>query len=293
MIKPDIESVKKALKKHDFPVDVIIETIALCNLKCVMCPQDSLTRPRGQMNVDLFKKIIDEVSAAAKETKIWLAIMGEPLLCSRIIEMVEYTTAMGLPVHLNTNAMLLNKQMSSFLVEAGVKQFVVGLDAMDADTYSKIRVNGDGKTVKKNTLDLLEIADNVVVQFIEMEENTDQMEAFKDYWLGKGAIVKIRPRLGWGKGVPATNLEDFTPERFPCGWLNRTVSIHWDGNVAQCDGDYDGKHYAGNLNQQTIKELWEGELAARRERHWNKDFSHELCANCQDWKAGRSYVYHP
>ena len=43
----------------------------------------------------------------------------------------------------------------------------------------------------------------------------------------------------------------------------------------------------------TIKEIWETELAERREKHWNNDFSHELCKECKDWQAGRSYFFYP
>ncbi len=127
-----------------------------------------------------------------------------------------------------------------------------------------------------------------------MDENEKELEDFKKYWLENGVIVKIRPKLGWGTGVNADNLNLPDSERdFPCPWLTRTVSIHWNGKFAQCDADYEGIYSPGNLSTTSIKKIWRGELANRREKHWNLDFSHELCVKCKDWQAGRSQFYYP
>ena len=38
-----------------------------------------------------------------------------------------------------------------------------------------------------------------------------------------------------------------------CHHLWERMSIHWDGNVALCVGDIDGKHRLGNLGESSIK----------------------------------------
>jgi len=66
------------VEKHDakasIPVDVAIETVAFCNLRCIMCPQKNLARERGAMSFELFKKIINEVAAESPTSRIWLAL---------------------------------------------------------------------------------------------------------------------------------------------------------------------------------------------------------------------------
>jgi radical SAM protein with 4Fe4S-binding SPASM domain len=134
----------------------------------------------------------------------------------------------------------------------------------------------------------------LIVQFIVMDENESEVEAFRTYWLAKNAIVKIRPKLGWGTGVKAENLNLENSERtFPCPWLTRTVSIHWNGKFGQCDADFEGQYSPGDIRTQTISEVWNGELAKRREKHLAGDFSHDLCTTCKDWQAGRSAFYYP
>lgn len=298
MLKQNLLDAKTSLRKYSFPVDIIIETTNRCNLDCIMCPQSDLTRPRGEMSFDVWKKIIDEIAAESITSRIWCAIMGEPLLLgNKIITMIEYASKKGLNVHLNTNATLMNKDMTNALIESGVKEIIIGLDGTTKETYSKIRCGGDYEKVVQNSLYLLAKNNGfvkVIMQFIEMDENCHEIELFKKYWLSKGATVKLRPRLGWGLGREAKNLVVGDDGRdFACPWLIRTVSIHCDGKMAQCDGDYDGKHSPGDVKSQTIKEVWDTVLKERREKHWNLDFSFPLCTNCKDWQAGRSYYYEP
>lgn len=302
MIKPNLEDVKKTLEKYEFPRDIIIETIAKCNLKCIMCPQPYLKRERGEMSMEVFKKIIDEVAVESPNSRIWLAIMGEPLLTgNKFLEMLKYAKEKKLEVHLNSNAEYLSEDLAKAIVDIGLDEIIVGMDAFTKETYDKIRVAGDFDKTVNNIKKLIEIKNSmeakkptIIMQFIVMEENEKELEQFKEFWLDKGTVVKIRPKLGWGTGVKADNLNLPESERnFPCPWLVRTVSIHWTGKFAQCDGDYEGNYGPGDIRENTIKEIWNGELQKRREKHWNGDFSHDLCKQCKDWQAGRSEFYYP
>ena len=303
MIKPDLEAVKKTLQRYPFPVDVIVETIAHCNLRCIMCPQPELKRQRGEMSFEIFKKIADEVAKESPETRMWLALMGEVLLMGdKAIEMIRYAKSVGVgSIHLNTNAEMMDSKIADQLIALGVDEIIVGMDGFTEETYDKIRVGGDFKTTVDNVKYLLNKRNEmgmskpkVVMQIIVMDENEHEVEEFKSYWLAQGAVVKVRPKLGWGTGVKAENLNLPETERtFPCPWLTRTVSIQWNGKFGQCDADYEGEHSPGDIRTQTIKEVWDGELAIRRERHWSGDFTHELCKECKDWSAGRSQFFYP
>ena len=43
-----------------FPRGLMIEPSNICNANCVFCPSSDITRSRGFMTFELFKKIIDE-----------------------------------------------------------------------------------------------------------------------------------------------------------------------------------------------------------------------------------------
>lgn len=45
-----------------FPSTILIDNISFCNLECSMCPHKEMKRKKGIMNIELYKKIIDEIS---------------------------------------------------------------------------------------------------------------------------------------------------------------------------------------------------------------------------------------
>ena len=81
---------------RDYPLLVDLETVSRCNLKCPMCPTvtqefvDKRVTPfkKGQINIKLAKKIIDEV--AGKIYSLRLSWIGEPTLHSGLIEIAKY-----------------------------------------------------------------------------------------------------------------------------------------------------------------------------------------------------------
>lgn len=304
MIKPDLEGVKATLEKYHYPVDIIVEVTRYCNLRCIMCPYPDLKREQGHMTIETFKKIVDETARENPAARIWLAIMGEPLLIGeKIADYIRYAKDQGIKeVCLNTNAVFLTESMSSRLIKSGLDKVLVSIDGFSSETYDQIRVGGDYELVKKNVETMLELKKSrnvktpeVIAQFIVMDENQHEVEPFKEYWLSKGAIVKVRPKLGWGNAIQSSVLDSAAEvtERFPCAWLTRTVSIHWDGSFSQCDADHEGTFSPGHLDKNTIKEVWDGPLEERRKRHWDGDFKFEPCDTCKDWLAGRSYFYYP
>lgn len=288
---------------YPFPLDIIVETCAFCNLRCTICPHPTLKRPKGEMEFDVFKKIVDEVAGKSPDSRFWVAIMGEPLLRGdKLVEMLTYAKNQGLDnIYLNTNATFLTKDMTHKLLDSGIKELLISMDANTKETYDKIRVGGDFHETIKNIEYFLAAKQEkglqrpaVIMQFIIMDENEHEIEQFKEYWLKRKAIVKVRLKLGWGTAVQAGDLIAADIKRdFPCPWLLRSVSIHWDGKFAVCDADYEAVHSPGDIKTQTIQEVWDGELAKRRERHWALDFSYPPCDICRDWSVGRAAFHYP
>ena len=57
----DIEGLKRieaGLREYEFPPQIVIETTAYCNYKCLMCAHKDMTRAKGKMPMSLYKKII-------------------------------------------------------------------------------------------------------------------------------------------------------------------------------------------------------------------------------------------
>lgn len=300
MYKFSTEEIKGSLTESDYPKSVVVETTSYCNLRCNLCPQKDLKRPKGNMDTKVFSKIVGEITSRKEQPILWLAIMGEPLIRSKeLVEMVTYSKVSGVKeVCLNTNAILLSRFLSKELIQAKLDKLLISIDGFKATTYESIRIGGSYTTLLKNINSLLlenKKANNpleVIVQFIVTEHNEEEVELFKNFWLDRDVTVKIRPKLSWGKAIESAYQSLKQSERtYPCPWLIREASILWDGRFSQCDGDYEGDYSPGNIHNQTIEEVWNNELKLRRDRHWKGDFTHPLCKECRDWQVGKAEFY--
>jgi MoaA/NifB/PqqE/SkfB family radical SAM enzyme len=73
-----------------YPAILMIEPTNFCNLKCPLCPtgNDSLTAPKGYMDFEDYKKIIDEMGDYLLNVTLWN--FGEPFLHKQISDMIDY-----------------------------------------------------------------------------------------------------------------------------------------------------------------------------------------------------------
>ena len=71
----------------------------------------------------------------------------------------------------------------------------------------------------------------------------------------------------------------------PCGYLTQRLSIFWDGSVAICCMDYNCRFNIGNVNSQTVKNIWlSDQMMKFREIHRNnKRSTMMVCNQCHNY----------
>lgn len=286
-----------------FPKVVLIDTISYCNLKCSMCGHKDMKRRRGRMDFNLYCKIIDEIAARDKNIRVWLVFFGEALLLKKdvIFKMIKYAKQQGLTdVVLNSNGNLMDEEMSRVLIEAGLDAIYVGIDSTQSKVYAQIRVGGNFEQVVNNVKGLISLKKNlksdkpeVYTQFVVMDENEDQVDEFVRFWTNEGAIAKIRPKVSWAGLVQASNLVIPKEERWPCYWAMQTMSITNEGKVVLCAVDVDARFVAGDINQQSLYEVWNGKLKEIRQMQANGQYNSLPfpCNGCMDWQSARADYY--
>jgi radical SAM protein with 4Fe4S-binding SPASM domain len=288
-----------------FPKVVLIDTTSFCNLKCSMCVHKDMKRKKGNMSWKLFTKIIDEIAATEKKTRVWMVFFGEALILKRtkpsIFDMIRYGKDSGLrDVVLNSNANLLDKEAAQGLIDSGLDAIYIGIDAATAQTYQRIRVGGDYRQTVKNVLRIIELKKKVgavnpriFVQFVEMESNKSEKELFISFWKKHGVTVKIRPMVSWAGSIAAPNLIMPNSQRWPCYWAMQTMSITNEGKVVTCAVDLDARYVAGDANKMTLKKIWNSKLKKIRQLHRLGKFSQlpRICSECRDWQSARADYY--
>ena len=119
------------------PVCLYLEVTNRCNLLCDTCPRtfEELEAP-ADMSWSLFTKIVDQVPNIAR---VVLHGVGEPMLVRDLPRMIRYLKDRGTYVLFNTNGTLLNPKKFQGLVDTGLDELRVSLDAADRESYLRVR----------------------------------------------------------------------------------------------------------------------------------------------------------
>lgn len=257
-------------------------------------------------------KMVDEVRrfGGGRTQYIRYTGNGEPLVHPQIYDMLDYAVKnSGTFVTLTTNGKILNVERVKRLFESGLHLVDVSLDAVDAETYSKIRVGGNLRVSTQNVINLIKIRNEtgnktkVVVSFVEQPENATEVEEFHSFWQDQGADEIVIRRLhsaAAGVASIAENLwkETDKKDRFPCLYPWERILLNPRGELAFCPQDWTHGSKIIEYDSTTIKEVWEGSFyrELRRAHKCNKFEGFEFCGKCPDWLntrwpgEGRSYA---
>jgi MoaA/NifB/PqqE/SkfB family radical SAM enzyme len=131
------EAVDRTVEAPAPPVCLYLEVTNRCNLLCETCPRTfEALEPPADMSWDLFTRIVDQAPGVKRAV---LHGVGEPMLVAELPRMIRYLKARGVYVLFNTNGTLLREKRFRELIECGLDELRVSLDAADAATYALVR----------------------------------------------------------------------------------------------------------------------------------------------------------
>jgi MoaA/NifB/PqqE/SkfB family radical SAM enzyme len=119
------------------PVCLYLEVTNRCNLLCETCPRTfEDLEPPADIAWDLFTSIIDQADNIAR---VVMHGVGEPMLVKNLPDMIRYLKARNIYTLFNTNGTLLTPRKQRELIETGLDELRVSLDAADAKTFLAVR----------------------------------------------------------------------------------------------------------------------------------------------------------
>ncbi len=289
----------------DTPYIVAIDPSNLCNFKCKFCGIQQL-KDRAKfefkcMDMDLYKKIIDDLNDMPKRLKmIRLAGNGEPLLNSYFCEMVRYAKKGGRIdwVETITNASRLNEKLNTEIANSGLDRIRISIEAVNAEEYENItetKVDFDNlvsniKDLYNKTRGKCQIYIKTVDVSVKEKEKRDKfLELFGDI-CDRIFIDSIIPswsdfdeindmlELDNSIGVHGQAVRDVKICPFPF----YSCKIHPDGIVTMCCGDWERKYIIGDIKKDSFYNIWNGDKLKQfliNNAKGNKN-NYDMCKKC-------------
>lgn len=253
------------------PCFISVEPTNFCNLKCPACPSGSgeLTRVRGYINFDLYRKIINE----QKEHLISLILhfQGEPLLYKQLDKVIEYARINKIHTMFSTNGQLLYKCIDK-IAASKPDRIIISLDGLSQETYNKYRVNGDINKVYKSLKEISKLKKNnrpyIELQFIVFEHNMHELKLLKnlkkEFKIDK---IKIKSaQIYNNEQIPLLpNNEKYLRYKISnnnfilksklsnkCKRIVFGSVITWDGSVVPCCFDKNALYKMGDISKKSL-----------------------------------------
>ncbi len=119
------------------PVCLYLEVTNRCNLLCTTCPRTfEDLEPPADMSWELFSSLVDQVPDLGRAV---LHGVGEPMMVRDLPRMVRHLKSRGVHVLFNTNGTLLDEKRGRELIEAGLDELRVSLDAAEPRAFKLVR----------------------------------------------------------------------------------------------------------------------------------------------------------
>lgn len=188
------------------PVCLYLETTNRCNLLCTTCPRTyEELEPPADMSWELFTRIVDQYPTISR---VVLHGIGEPMMVKDLPRMVRYLKDRGTYVLFNTNGTLLRPKKGRELIDAGLDELRVSLDAAEAKAFQLVRGRDWFDRIVRNVRD-----------FVELKSRLNAHTPRLSLWLtGLRETLEQLPdfiRLAADVGVPEVHLQRLV--HFPDG----------------------------------------------------------------------------
>jgi len=288
-----IWKIKPDGKIPDMPLDVQLELINRCNLKCSACPILYNSREKSMLTWDILKKIADEIQ---EEDICYITIcgIGEASLHPNLFDFLNYVRNLKIkplnmrclnmiPTVLISNVVWNKKHLKKCIENPPdlLSASVAGLtDEEITERRGSIDVNKFYNNLKfiYNNRNIKRIDDKGISPTIhlsthvyphEMETRKKDIEKFKEKWFNVCDSIIIKPtmidqhhaQLSEFNKKSKLKYIKLTETKFertsPCMETSRRLSVNSDGKIwCGHHNSEDFGPYLGDVYKNTLREIW-------------------------------------
>jgi len=260
-----------------------IETTNICNARCAMCAHDTMIRPKGIMDTNFFKELVDQ----AKDTGAELISpfgFGEPLVDLDLEDKIQYCTDLGLETFITTNGSRCFSSRMHDLFYAGLTHIRFSIHAINKENYEKVHRKLNWKVTTDNLEDTKRIKDEFYpdrkISLTVIPMNGETVQQVRNYWEGMVDDLEIWRPHNWS--TLKKYREKTSNHLLSCGRPERgPIQIQWDGKVIPCCFITDAEIVLGDAHKESLEKILKGEAYNDlRARHRIGDFEGLPCEDC-------------
>ena len=266
---------------------IYIEITKNCNLKCPFCP--SVSNRTSNLADNSFQEIIDKIKGFTDV--IYLHILGEPLTNVLISKYFQIAEKASIKVRLTTNGMLLFDKKEEILKANNLDRINVSLQSwhylsqeeVEKNIINLVRFIEIKKELRKDLTISLRFWNDKTNEFIIKKNKylIDRLSHLLKLDLTKShpddyLLVSYEDEFVW-PDVSHNDNNIFSS----CLGGKKQLGILLNGDVVLCCLDYLGHTCIGNINNNSLLEILNGEKYQKHlEMLKKKEYYFDLCRKC-------------
>jgi MoaA/NifB/PqqE/SkfB family radical SAM enzyme len=264
-----------------FPLSIYIEPTNLCNFKCSFCPESfdnyhDISGGQFQLSLEHMDRIrsqILDITSGNGISTINFYMMGEPLINKFTPEFIKIAKQSKLAkrIILTSNGSLLKGERANALAINPPDYLRISIYGPDSDHHQKIT---------QSKVKLEDIRDNILnfrnlkkpyesIIYVKMiDQGVDLNKDFIKMFEKVADEIEIEPVMNWNDpeegnlaGITTEDLlksNHFQNKKTVCPSPFYTLVIHSDLKVSVCCVDWAKKAVVGDLNVDTLADIWGG-----------------------------------
>jgi uncharacterized Fe-S cluster-containing radical SAM superfamily enzyme len=232
-----------------------IKPLTSCNISCIFCSVDEGPHSRRKVDfviekdylVQEFRKVVEY--KGVDDIDAHINSQGEPTLYGDLVGLVEDVMAVpGVATSsIDTNGLMLNKQLIDELAEAGLSRIHLSLHALDQEMANKLA--GFPYNVKR----VLEMA-AYACRKMDLIITPVWLPRYNDLELPK--LAKFAEEIGAGKSCPPIGIQNFLPYKMGRNPVKEASFDEFFRRMRELESEFGVKLlYTEGFNMHPVKEL--------------------------------------
>lgn len=279
------------MKIDSYPKVIEIQFHNKCNSNCLICPYKDMMYEYSEMQNSLFEKFLNQIDEN-KLKRLIPYLNNEPFLDPQFVNKIKEirNKFKNIEIEISSNVSVIKRQDMEELAKLDITELRLSVFGYSEETYKKMMPNLNKDVVFSKLEMISKIFNNskTIVSIVMIDNDEIEEEEFT-------LMKQFATKLGfnferWGYLDRSNNVVYKSNNIFNNNVCNceqnrplERMHILANGNVIFCCQDWAHTTILGNINENTISEIWNGfkYKKIRESLYNNNKKSPNICVKCK------------